>query len=197
MIVVRFVGIAVAVGLACGLVVAGLGLDGKWIGMSGGALGALFVPYLLLWSKGRPGDAARVGDDTVFHVLLAMAIGVWTFLLGGLLAYWGGTWVRGIGWVLAVIGAGFVVWGAAWQCVWTRAIKVNPALNDERVQANTARADKWAGVVGLNTGALLGLADFSKLVPLSGAFVGYSVLVVFLLTGVSSRAWFEWRDMQG
>ena len=86
------------------------------------------------------------------------------------------------------------LWYAVRQNALRLAYKQDPALFDERAQANQRKSEKWAFLATLETALILGLIDFQNIIDLSGAFVGICAGVAGILTGLLVQAWLEWRD---
>ena len=99
-----------------------------------------------------------------------------------------------IWWGLLIASIALGLWLEIRQNALKLARKQNPALFDERAQANQRKSEKWAFLATLETALVLGLVDFQDIVSLSGAFVGISAGVAGILTGLLVQAWLEWRD---
>ncbi len=94
--------------------------------------------------------------------------------------------------LLASMGLG--LWLAARQNALRILYKQNPALFDERAQANQRRAEKWAFGATLEVAVILGWLDHEQIVALSGAFVGFGAAYAGVMAGLLMQAWLEWRD---
>jgi len=156
------------------------------------AMGAMLLTMRFRWLPKPSTDT--ITEDSREKILLEMAAGIGVIAIG--LAGW--HWLSGgLHYTAIFIGAiGFFVMLHAGSrfMVWWHAARENPALNDERVSGNTHKADRWGLLAGVEVATILGLLDYTDILPLSGAAVGFSAMISFILVGILANLWLEWKD---
>lgn len=96
--------------------------------------------------------------------------------------------------LLLIASLGLGLWLAARQNALRKLYKKNPALFDERAEANQRKAERWAFVATLEVALILGWLDWQQILALSGAFVGFGAAFAGVMAGLLMQAWLEWRD---
>ncbi len=157
------------------------------------AVGLTVIPLTLLTNKFWPLKPTIAPPDPGrlhLHYLALAAVGAGLFSALVLLQ----TRQSAFGWGLMLVSVALGLWLSARQNALRILHKTDPALFDERAQANQRRSEKWAFIATLEIALILGWLDFQDITPLSGAFVGFGAAFAGVMTGLLMQAWFEWRD---